>query len=443
MEYLLHTRKVTWADLRWGVTASAHLPGAALRGAFDVMEQAWADVVQAGQSPDRTTPAKDSINCWVGTCGMKAAPTARVHLSFEDDPVAGWRLLDAYEIKGLFEYRRETKTLDSGSYRVVYDWCLCVEHVRLAQAHQACVAVYKAIRLPFPVLHLVVDGFIWEKPRKAVTAERLKTILGSLTFGCLPQLEEHVRTEMLAPEPKQKRFLVDLYPISGSASDEKVFRVVVPQARQHLRGEFKMEKVTRSWPVAPCCVKWDELDLEEAREFVLEGKSLLVEGLAGVGKSHFIRGLVAELEAQGKRVRIIAKTHNAAVVAGGDTADHFAWRHIKEGGIGADVIWVDEVSMLGIELLQDLNHASFREPPIQWILSGDFNQYEPFFNSFMGGPVSKSLKGSELLCALSGGNHLVMTECMRSDAFLFDWYASPQSYSDRPSSSHTRPLTNP
>ena len=107
VEYLLHTSKVTWADLKVGVTASAHLPGSALRGAFDVMEQAWADVVQAGQSPDRKTPAKDSINCWVGTCGMKAAPSARVHLSFDDDNVAGWRLPDAYEIKGLFEYRRE------------------------------------------------------------------------------------------------------------------------------------------------------------------------------------------------------------------------------------------------------------------------------------------------------------------------------------------------
>ena len=276
VEYLLHTSKATWADLRWGVTASAHLAGDVLRGAFDVMEKAWEDVVQAGESPNRTTPAKDSINCWVGTCGMRLHPSLRTHLSFEKGAFDR-TTEDAYGVKGLFEYSRETKTLDSGSYRVVYDWCLCVEHVRLAQAHQACVAVYKAIRLPFPVLHLVVDGFIWERPRKAVTAGRLKTLLESLSFGCLPRLEDHVRAEMAAPDPKQKRFLVDLYPLSGRASDKKVFRVVVPQARQHLRGEFKMEKVMRNWPVSPPAVFRSALNMETSRERVLAGESLFVE----------------------------------------------------------------------------------------------------------------------------------------------------------------------
>ena len=120
--------------------------------------------------------------------------------------------------------------LDSGSYRVIYDWCLAVEHTRLAQAHQACVAVYKAIRLPFPVFSLTTDGFFWEKPRKGVTAERLKTLLESLTFGDLARLEEHVRVTLEQPDPKQKRFKVELYPITGRESDKKVFRVVVPRA---------------------------------------------------------------------------------------------------------------------------------------------------------------------------------------------------------------------
>jgi hypothetical protein len=82
------------------------------------------------------------------------------------------------------------------------------------------------------------------------------------------------------------------------------------------------------------------------------------------------------------------------MVAGGDTADHFVWRNVREGATGAHTIWVDEVFMLDIALLQDLNHASFREPPIQWILSGDFNQYEPFFNSFLGQPVHASFSDS-------------------------------------------------
>jgi hypothetical protein len=112
------------------------------------------------------------------------------------------------------------------------------------------------------------------------------------------------------------------------------------------------------------------------------------------------------------------------MVAGGDTADHFMWRHVREGATGADVIWVDEISMLDIGLLQDLSHASFREPPIQWLLSGDFNQYEPFFNSILGQPVNKPFKDSGLLHTLASGNLLTMTQCRRSDEELFEWYAS-------------------
>ena len=72
---------------------------------------------------------------------------------------------------------------------------------------------------------------------------------------------------------------------------------------------------------------------------------------------------MAELEQAGRNVVIIAKTHNAALVAGGDTGDHFVWKHVREGGTGADTVWVDELSMLDIALLQDLNHLARRDPP--------------------------------------------------------------------------------
>jgi hypothetical protein len=165
---------------------------------------------------------------------------------------------------------------------------------------------------------------------------------------------------------------------------------------------------------------WQQVNAEEAKALVRQGQSLCVKGLAGVGKSHLIREKIAELEAAGKRVVPIAKTHNAALVAGGDTADHFAWKHVREGGTGADVIWVDEISMLDIGLLQDLNHLSRRDPPVQWILSGDFNQYQPFFNTFLGHPVQRSFKDSDLLALLCGGRCLLLSECKRSDQFLFD-----------------------
>ena len=120
----------------------------------------------------------------------------------------------------------------------------------------------------------------------------------------------------------------------------------------------------------------------------------------------------------------LAKTHAAAAVAEGDTVDHFSWKHVREGGTGVDVIWVDEVSMLDIELLCDLSHVSFREPAPQWILSGDFNQYLPFFNAFRGQPFTKPFEDSALLHGLAGGTRITLTECRRSDEQLFAFYAS-------------------
>lgn len=194
-----------------------------------------------------------------------------------------------------------------------------------------------------------------------------------------------------------------------------------------------------AWPVHYERQKWVGFDVQSAKELVRAGGSLCVLGLAGTGKSHIIREMVSELKSSNKKVVIIAKTHNAAMVAGGDTADHFMWRHVREGATGADVIWVDEISMLDLGLLQDLSHASFREPPIQWILSGDFNQYQPFFNTILGQSVDKPFKDSGLLHTLAGGNLLTMTQCRRSDEELFDWYASL--VAEPPGRRHQQPLS--
>ena len=48
---------------------------------------------------------------------------------------------------------------------------------------------------------------------------------------------------------------------------------------------------------------------EEAREHVLNANSVMVEGLPGVGKSYWVAGLCRELEDQGKRLYVLAKTH--------------------------------------------------------------------------------------------------------------------------------------
>ena len=126
-----------WSDLTFGVKATAQITGDELRRAVDVFEEAWAEVVKNGEAPDRKTPAKDSINCWLGFCGMPSGGVnIKTSLTYEKRP---WVSTDpdAYEIPGLLEYTTRTNILDSSTLRPIYDWCPAVEHVRVAQAYQA------------------------------------------------------------------------------------------------------------------------------------------------------------------------------------------------------------------------------------------------------------------------------------------------------------------
>jgi hypothetical protein len=159
----------------------------------------------------------------------------------------------------------------------------------------------------------------------------------------------------------------------------------------------------------------------EAARRVINGESLLCEGVAGTGKTTYIQGLVQELRALGRTVAIISKTHTASQRAGGVTADHWVRRHILHGCAVADCVWIDECFQLETELWAQLNKLSGR----QWILSGDAHQFAPLFDSWRGAPVAEdAFQRSRLLLTLCGCNRLTLTTCRRSDGELFAWYSS-------------------
>ena len=106
---------------------------------------------------------------------------------------------DAYGVKGLWEITKVITVVDTCTYRPIYDYCMCVEHTRLAQAHQAMQAVYKIMRQPSQAVNLTVDGFIFKRPRNKSTVDRLKTLVEGLTVSCLPELEESVRKALEQP----------------------------------------------------------------------------------------------------------------------------------------------------------------------------------------------------------------------------------------------------
>ena len=59
------------------------------------------------------------------------------------------------------------------------------------------------------------------------------------------------------------------------------------------------------------------------------------------------------------------------------------------------------------------------------MISSDFKQFGPIFNSWKGFPIREGrLEHSRLLHKLCDGNKCVLTECMRSDKDLFIFYSS-------------------
>jgi hypothetical protein len=98
-------------------------------------------------------------------------------------------------------------------------------------------------------------------------------------------------------------------------------------------------------------------------------------------------------------------------------------RHVLHGAPRCDVLWIDEISQLDVGLWVEINKLA--STGMQFLLSGDFNQFAPIGNNFRGAAVPETaFEDSGLLHTLCGGNKVVLTVCRRSEAGLFDFYSS-------------------
>ena len=113
----------------------------------------------------------------------------------------------------------------------------------------------------------------------------------------------------------------------------------------------------------------------------------------------------------------------AAARIGGVTADFFARRRLLHGSLGATTtIWIDEISQVDVQLWNAFNRVP---EGIQFILSGDFNQFPALWNTFRGDTVHvEALERSAFLRDLCGGNRLTLREGHRSCMDLFEFYSS-------------------
>jgi hypothetical protein len=257
------------------------------------------------------------------------------------------------------------------------------------------------------VFQMKTDSCLFRPIKRARTE-----VLENLTFRDLDLRERF--------EPcRGERRLNDYHSLIVPESDELVYKVADATERDLMQMNPGLPKRDVRYEHSQPAMR--EIDREEATRRVLSGESLLVEGIAGTGKTFFVQQLISSLRALGKSVAIMSKTHTASSRAGGCTADHWVRRHILNGAATADVLWVDECYQLETNLWSQLNKLSGR----QFILSGDPNQFAPLFDNWRGVPVAEdAFQHSNLLLKLCGCNRLTLTQCMRSEGDLFAFYAS-------------------
>ena len=393
-EWLLHTSVCKWGDLEFILDATAHLPAGLLCQPLEQMEAAW---------ENQEREAKLSVNSLIGLWNIdESLVFTQTSSSREDDAPNQTCLKSTFHYGGgfIYDFITSTKLVSNASCRPLHDLCLCTEMVRVGQM---LLALKHSRAIPY---ELKTDSILYKPLR------RKKPNLQDVRYRDLDMI--YTRSMPLAQPDVQ---------MTGLTSETPVFRVGAACARDLMlsrpeslpqRSPHQLELMDRSW----CNL---QPDIGEAS--VLRGESLLILGLAGTGKTTYVRGLVERLRADGKSVDIISKTHTAAKRAGGVTADHWVRRYLVNGSPTCQVLWIDEISQLDIGLLLQLAKLLFTD--MQFIISGDFNQFAPIGSNFRGTVVTDdSFQNSNLLHSMAGGNRVTLTECRRSESELFRFYAS-------------------
>ena len=183
------------------------------------------------------------------------------------------------------------------------------------------------------------------------------------------------------------------------------------------------------WEVHSPVLEWTDLSPEDAHAHIMGGASLLLEGPAGSGKSHWARACLQELS-KSKSCVLLAKTHVAANNMSappkliGQTCDSWTRRHIMHGGFAGGCIWLDEWTTLDMQQYTLLRFLRYNDST-QCTVSGNCAQMGACFSNFRGVDVDADQIGqSELFFNSCGGHRCISTTYHRADVPLYNWYTS-------------------
>jgi len=170
---------------------------------------------------------------------------------------------------------------------------------------------------------------------------------------------------------------------------------------------------------------WTDHEPEKAIELALEGKSFTLQGHAGSGKTYLTKEIVRQLQEKGERVVCIAKTHVACSLLDSESTPSMTVNRFVYKYLGSYKGWIvlDEFSLCDFKLWAFLyrliDHCKF-------ICVGSWSQLSAVGgHQFLDTQLEDDcVEKSRMFHRICGGNRVVLRECRRADATLYNWYVS-------------------
>jgi hypothetical protein len=316
-EFLLHHGVFTWQDVSHTFSATAHYPADMLAAPLREMEAAW----------EGSSLGKLAVNSLIGLLSIDETKSYKLRYSRHDSDAPPGCVKQEFnygEGETIFDSITADTLVSNASTRPLHDLALCSAATRVG-------AMLYVIKQPRALPYEVKTDSCLYRPQK-----RRKVELCSLRYCDMHQLREKY-------EPaEQMRRLGERCAMTANASHEPVFRCEAAEEKDSMHTEPGLPQRHAEPPDTK--IQWRDLEEVAAEERVLRGESLLVLGIAGTDKTHYVQGIVERLRHMGKKVDVMSKTHTASQRAGGVTADHWVRRHILNGTAICDYLWIDEVS---------------------------------------------------------------------------------------------------